>query len=53
MESQSRWLRNPFRLKFDQHNRFFCSNHGIDVTFGKQNEMYITDFGIFKPAGKK
>ncbi|MGG3889408.1 PQQ-dependent sugar dehydrogenase [Metabacillus fastidiosus] len=25
----------------------------IDVTFGKQNEMFITDFGIFKPPGKK
>jgi hypothetical protein len=23
----------------------------IDVTFGKQNEMYITDFGISKPPG--
>lgn len=23
----------------------------IDVTFGKQNEMFITDFGIFKPPG--
>jgi glucose/arabinose dehydrogenase len=25
----------------------------IDVTFGKQNEMFITDFGIFKPPGTK
>ncbi|MFJ5624664.1 PQQ-dependent sugar dehydrogenase [Peribacillus loiseleuriae] len=23
----------------------------IDVTFGKHNEMFITDFGIFKPSG--
>jgi glucose/arabinose dehydrogenase len=23
----------------------------IDVTFGKENEMYITDFGIYKPPG--
>ncbi|PGZ96908.1 hypothetical protein COE51_16155 [Bacillus pseudomycoides] len=25
----------------------------IDVTFGKQNEMYITDFGIYKSPGIK
>ncbi|MFK2825974.1 PQQ-dependent sugar dehydrogenase [Bacillus sp. B190/17] len=24
----------------------------IDVTFGKKNDMYITDFGIFKPPGR-
>ncbi|MDQ0157534.1 PQQ-dependent sugar dehydrogenase [Robertmurraya andreesenii] len=41
-------LRNPFRMKFDRHNRLFCGNHGMDVRGSRPVENSPDEFQLIR-----
>lgn len=43
-------LRNPFRIRFDRHNRLFAANHGMDVKGSRPVANSPDEFQLIKPG---
>lgn len=43
-------LRNPFRMKFDRHNRLFATNHGMDVRGSRPVDNSPDEFLVITPG---
>lgn len=43
-------LRNPFRMKFDRHNRLFSTNHGMDIRGSRPVANSPDEFHLVNPG---
>ena len=43
-------LRNPFRIKFDRHNRLYAANHGMDVRGSRPVANSPDEFQLIVPG---